>query len=592
MMLPRAANPPSQTSTSDQSEPLSIRTRILIVSLLSIYVGLLIYSSRIHSPNHDEVAHMVAGLNHWEQGDFSIYRVNPPLIKAIATLPVSLSEPITDWKYYSPDPNVRTAWKIGRSFIEGNGLKSFEYFTIARITCIPFYLLGAIICFQWSRELYGQNAGLLTLVLWCFSPNLLAWGASITPDLGAASLGVTCFYCFWKWLKNPILKNAILAGLALGFALLTKSTGIFLFLYWPVAWLLWNLSDRMQMRVPLLRQSAMMCLILVLGLYLLNLGYGFTGSFKPLGKYQFVSQSLTGIPSAERKNDFIGNRFTNSILADIPVPLPEDYLMGIDIQKRDFEIGKSSYLLGEHKFGGWWYYYLVALTIKVPLGFWILFLLAWYSLIRNPQRYRLRDEIYLLAPALLLFLLVSSQTGFSRYLRYLLPCFPFVFIWMGKSIAQFEFKPLLYRSLFCGSLFWAVLSSAWYFPHSLSYFNELAGGPTQGHHYLITANVDWGQDILLLKNWQNQNPEAVPFYLDDFSFFNAEDAGVEYQRVPEFSSIAQLAPGWYAISVHQLHDPQHKYDGFLNREPDDRIGYSINVYHLTSDPTQRIRQAR
>ena len=38
----------------------------------------------------------------------------------------------------------------------------------------------------------------------------------------------------------------------------------------------------------------------------------------------------------------------------------------------------------------------------------------------------------------------------------------------------------------------AVGSSLAIYPHSLSYFNELAGGPTKGHYHLIDSNIDWG----------------------------------------------------------------------------------------------------
>jgi len=34
--------------------------------------------------------------------------------------------------------------------------------------------------------------------------------------------------------------------------------------------------------------------------------------------------------------------------------VPKNYLSGMDLQKVDFEDGKSSYLNGEWKHGGWW----------------------------------------------------------------------------------------------------------------------------------------------------------------------------------------------------------------------------------------------
>ena len=73
----------------------------------------------------------------------------------------------------------------------------------------------------------------------------------------------------------------------------------------------------------------------------------------------------------------------------LSVPLPYDYLTGMDIQKQDFETGKTSYLHGEFKLGGWWYYYLYAAGVKLPLGLLLLVVLAG---VRDPPMWR--DDIY------------------------------------------------------------------------------------------------------------------------------------------------------------------------------------------------------
>jgi hypothetical protein len=49
-------------------------------------------------------------------------------------------------------------------------------------------------------------------------------------------------------------------------------------------------------------------------------------------------------------------RFAESWLRELPVPLPENYVMGLDHQRWDFETGMLSYLRGEYRQGGWWYY--------------------------------------------------------------------------------------------------------------------------------------------------------------------------------------------------------------------------------------------
>lgn len=48
---------------------------------------------------------------------------------------------------------------------------------------------------------------------------------------------------------------------------------------------------------------------------------------------------------------------------------------------------------------------------------------------------------------------------------------------------------------------WLVTSSLWLYPHSLSYFNEVIGGPLNGPRHLLGSNVDWGQDLRYVKWW-------------------------------------------------------------------------------------------
>ena len=65
----------------------------------------------------------------------------------------------------------------------------------------------------------------------------------------------------------------------------------------------------------------------------LNLGYLFEGSFQRLGDYQFVSQTFGGPQTIEKG---VGNRFAGTWVATLPVPLPKNYLLGIDIQAQRF----------------------------------------------------------------------------------------------------------------------------------------------------------------------------------------------------------------------------------------------------------------
>ena len=592
--------------------------RLLAAALLLAHAGLLAYGAAVHSPSIDEVGHMAAGLSHWQLGKFDLYHVNPPLVRMVAAVPVLWAQPKYDWSQFSDVPGARTEFDVGRTFIAENGERSFWMFTWARWACIPFSLLGGYVCFRWARELYGDWSGLLALTLWCFGPNILANGQMITPDLGATALGVTASYLFWKWLKRPDWPIALGVGVALGLVLQTKMTWIILFGLWPALWLLWRLSERPRDSArDWLKQGLQLGLIFLASLILLNLAYDFEGSFERLGDYSFVSDSFAGPANSGMGDGARGNRFAGTWMAVLPVPAPTNYLQGIDVQKRDFEGHFNSYLRGEWRKQGWWYYYLYALTIKVPLGVWLLALLAAFlGLTRRGYAAAWRDEITVLAPAVVVLAFVSAQTGFNHHSRYVLPILPFFFVWMSKAARALEKKKRVAALVSGGAVAWAVASSLLVYPHSLSYFNELAGGPANGSEYLLDSNIDWGQDLLYLRDWLKEHPEARPLKMAYFGFFDPRVAGIEFELPPKGETSPEESvwpnaqdigphPGWYAVSVAMMRGcefsvpdgrggfpwlPLNTFSYFQRFRPVAHAGWSIYIYHITPEECAKVRR--
>jgi len=108
----------------------------------------------------------------------------------LATVPVLFARPEIDWSSYDTSVGVRSERTIRGAFVAANGERVFRFHTLARWACVPFSLIGAYVCFRWASELYGQPAGITALALWCFSPNILGHAQLITPDAGAAAMGV------------------------------------------------------------------------------------------------------------------------------------------------------------------------------------------------------------------------------------------------------------------------------------------------------------------------------------------------------------------------------------------------------------------
>jgi hypothetical protein len=101
-----------------------------------------------------------------------------------------------------------------------------------------------------------------------------------------------------------------------------------------------------------------------------------------------------------------------------------------------------------------------------------------------------RDLLCLLVPPLAILALVSSQTGFNHHLRYVLPAYPFAFVFIGRLAGG------LRRGRAWGAAVWILAfctaaESMMVYPHSASFFNFLVGGPRHGAEHVLDSNISW-----------------------------------------------------------------------------------------------------
>jgi hypothetical protein len=604
------------------------RTRWSVVALfLSSHAILLLYSAHVHAVTVDEGQHLAAGVHDWDSGEFYLYRVNPPLVRVLATLPVVIAGAKAPDDFHDV-PGVRLEFDYHTAFAKANADRYQDFVFLARLMGIVWSLVGGLLVFRWTLEVFGPNAATLSLAMWCFEPNIMAHAKLLTPDIPATVAGFGATYCFWKYLRRPSTKLACASGLLLGVALLTKLTMLALFGIWPVVWLAWNVGA---LRAPsttttrrnLLRTGAVHAVaITAIALVTVNAGYGFRGFAPRLGDLTFVSRTFGGEGAfVSTRNPVPTRPFADRWFQGIRLPLPADYVMGMDLQRLDFERPMKSYMAGRWRSHGWWYYYLYAIAVKVPLGFLALALwgiaFAVIGLLRRRDPVMSRNRIVLAVPAAALFILVSSQTGFSHHMRYVLPCFPFVMVMAGATIVQVvQRRPRVVRGLAISFTALGIISSLRVYPHSLSYFNEAAGGPVAGPRRLDNSNVDWGQDLLYLKAWLQQHPEARPLGLAYFGVVDPRILGIDFVLAPSVQGIvvpeAQASsfahgpqPGYFAVSVNYLYGTTFvcfkqadaeatpcggdDYEYFRMFEPIARLGYSIYVYHLSFEQANQLR---
>ena len=206
-------------------------------------------------------------------------------------------------------------------------------------------------------------------------------------------------------------------------------------------------------------------------------------------------------------------------------PLPQDWV-GFATQLHHQASGGPSYLFGERRMHGWWYYYLVAVGVKVPLTFWIL--IAARIAIRKRCRidsFSLDDD---LLPLVFLVYMIITALGSSRNygFRYLLPLAPLAIVWVsavGRNSHTCSPRAIAFTwCMILVSLAGYVTAVARIHPYELTYFNSLAGGPLGGRRILADSNLDWGQGLKSLARLQRQRPELTNITL--YYFGNTEPA--------------------------------------------------------------------
>jgi len=535
--------------------------------MLMIYVSLCFFSQMSESVTVDEFAHFPSGIYNLKTLDWRMDSAAPPLVKCFPALSAIFTHPKMETELFHESPNT---WSLGYSFMYLNQDRYKSIFTYGRCMTILLGLLLGILIYRWGREIYGYKGALFALLLYAFNPNILAHSSLTTIDIGASCMIFLSVYCLWKYLKIQNTSSIIMAGITLGLAQLSKFTAI---LIYPVFFLiLMSLcitgaykikEERLNiLKINFIKYSKEFLIIILISIFIINLGYLFSNSFKPLHEYNFSSSFF--------------NNFFSLIWSGFPVPLPYDYLTGLDSQLAQAAGGHPfyvSYLMGEHSLSGWWHYYIIAFLVKNPVSLPIILLLAvivWLKI--RTGKIDIITSLCIWLPAISYFIYFSFFTHTPIGIRYLLPVFPFLFLASGYLFSESitKFKSMKYILAF---LTISYVSSAFLaFPHYLSYFNIASGGSEKGYRWLIESNLDWGQDLPGLKKYLDKN-NIKEIKLGYFGRVDPGIYGISY-------SLAEKEPkeGIYAISINYLVGrPYYILDNRLKELKDVDLNY-FNAY--------------
>lgn len=247
-------------------------------------------------------------------------------------------------------------------------------------------------------------------------------------------------------------------------------------------------------------------LFILCSVVIINAGFLFNGTFTPLGKYDFRSNTFKTFQQVP-------------LLRAVPLPLPYPYVQGFDLMSYLNVHGGSFgniYLLGHvrgpelARSDGFYAYYLVAYLFKEPLGIQLLLLLGLFWIVRHRRLSDfLRTEWLLLLTASVFLVMLSFFSNTQIGIRHILPVLAIFVIVSGGAFANWHQSGWRYRTLLCGCVVWTVISVGSYFPHMIPYFNEFLTDRRMAYRILADSNLDWNQDAWVVQDFLRKNPDVV-----------------------------------------------------------------------------------
>lgn len=353
---------------------------------------------------------------------------------------------------------------------------------VSLLICI---LIGLFI-YRWSVDLFGEKAGLLSLFMFVFCPNLNGHGILFTGDAYTALFLLTTLYYFWKFIEDSGRKNFLLFSVSFAIALVIKYSLIHLFVIIGLLSLM-ILIYRKTLFSGWKRNLLRLLVFLIIQIIVVNAAFQLNGTGQRLKDYHFRSALFQSIQSS-------------SVLNSTRLPLPVPYVEGFDVTYHMMELGAGdplvagkNYLLGEMRVHqGFWYYYLVVMFFKTPVPYLLLLLLAGWLFIKK-RRLNVTSADFIIGFAALYYLLLFSFINEVQIgIRHVLLLYPLLYVFGGR-VVEIDWKPRTRNIAFGLFTVYSIATFYFYFPNLISYTNEFIPDKKNAYRIIADSNLDYGQ---------------------------------------------------------------------------------------------------
>jgi len=576
-----------------------ISARILwgtVVALIAVQSLLVVLTIHRASPTFDEGNHSFAAYMMLHTGDYGLNPEHPPLVKYLAALP-TLGRDL--WIPENKNRSFKTeAYVDGGEWLARNDGDRNQLIFHMRLAAGVLVPLLALVVFLMARECFGDWAALTALALVVFDPNILGNAALVTTDIGISLFFVAATWCFYRYVKQPTLTRLLVAAIVAGLLLATKHSAI---LFAPMMLLLIGYeiaaAPKSTRRRTTLRLGGAFCAIVVIGVLVLWSFYGFRYAARP-APLKMSTTLADWVAPVGAFDSAVVNAIGRMHL------LPESYLIGM-VDVRRMADHYPTFIFGRNWPHGVWWYFPSVFAIKTTLGLLALTLVAVLAIAMRKLKLS-REVVFVLVPALVYFI-TAIVFGMNIGSRHLLPFYAYLFILAGAAAAAVARSSRRWF-IACAVLVAAhVVSSMTVYPNFMAYANEAFGGPAKLPMLLSDANIEWGQQLFQVKQWQDRHPnEECWFAYFVHPLIRTETYGIRCHHLPNagtgWAGEPELVPpvidGTVLLSASNMvacETPDRSlnpYLAFESMKPDEVIDDGVMIFRGKFDMRQAAAQSR
>ena len=506
---------------------------------------------KTQSLTYDEPAHIIAGWEAWQYGKFEHWNDHPPLGRLWLTLPIARSNARFEWQQLPVGFRLGSV-KPGPEWLARHTRPMNTVLGVA---------LGLALWFA-ARQLFSQSAANVALALFAFTPSLIANFSVATTD------GIGCLFIFLvalqliRWRRDPTATQTVLMGLVLGGLLLAK-------FYAPplvaLALGLMLLLGPRQLLIPPRWNWKPMFGALAIALTTLWMGYFFHVSRLKVGDGQAVATYPNRPPRVWATR--------SQVQATVVVPAGE-FFEGIREVAISNRRGRPAWFLGQtYPTGGIKLYYPVAIALKWPT---ILLLLFLASLLLGVRRTcRSAGNLLVLCLFGAVYFVFALQSKYDIGERHVLSLYPFALLIAG-AIWEHARRYRIAAGVVILALVLNAADALRYAPDYLSYFTIFVR-PQNRWHYLTDSNLDWGQGLIALRDYEQEHP-GEQVHLAYFGSVDPALYGVKAEPLAAGERIeGRVVAGMSCLSGQVLEQPE-AYHWLWDYQPSQTLDRSMFLF--------------